>query len=211
MPPAKPQPSVAPKTFSEKQSIAVLQATIRDISERHDAHNAERDRYVADLEQQTIDAIRERNESDEILAKLLGLREIAADAVLPGAFAKEAIEMTLRRVALDLAAGDVARAHRALSDSLRCAKVSDDRLTEATLISDTDLFDIITEGTLQHVGIITVGDLIAKSEDDLYRRSHGSIGHSLGRAKMTHVLNVRLRLIRQLEKSADACATRRAV
>jgi hypothetical protein len=201
--------STAPKSFSEKQSVAVLQATIRDIEERHAAHNAVRDRYVEGIEEQALDALRDRNIIEEQLVELLQLRKVIADAALPGAFSSEAIEFALRRVALALAAGDVPRAHRALSDSLKSAKVADDKLTEATLISDTDLFDIMTEGVLQHVGIVTVGDLLSRSEDELYRRSCGSIGHSLGRAKLALVLNVRTKLMRQLDKSAESCATRR--
>jgi hypothetical protein len=209
MPRAKTKPA-APKTFSEKQSIAVLQATIRDMEDRHSKQIAERDAYVEGIEQQALDAMKERNIIEQQLVDLLNLRKIIADAVLPGAYANEAIEQALRRVALGLAAGDVPRAHRGLNDSIRCAKVANDKLTEATLISDTDLFDTMIESALQHAGVITVGDLISRSEDDLYRKTVGSIGHSLGRSRLGIVLNVRVRLIRQLEKSADAFATRRA-
>jgi hypothetical protein len=128
--------------------------------------------------------------------------------VLPGAFPAEVIEQSLRRIALALAAGDVARAHRALNDSIASARITADRVTEATRLSETDLFDITIESALEHVGVVTVGDLLEISEDELYRRCQGVIGHSLGRSRLAIVYDVRRKVRRAVDKSADSFATR---
>lgn len=208
MPRAKPKPA-APNTFSEKQCIAVLQKTIREIEDRQTAHNAARDRYVEDIEQQALEAIRERNEIEQQLVDLLKLRTIIADAVLPGAYGNEIIELALRRAALALAAGDLARAHRGLNDTVSSGRLSVDKVTEATNLSETDLFDVQTQSALERLNIVTAGDLVEADEADVIQRCR-MIGYSIGRERLAIVFTVRNRLKRVLDRSADAMATRRA-
>lgn len=208
MPRSKIQPA-AQKPFAEKQSIAVLQATIRDMEASHAQQIAERDAYVERVEKMALDAKRQRNEIEQQLVDLLALREINAAAVLEGACSHDVIEQVVRRVSLALSAGDVPRAHRSINDTIEAAQVPLDQVTEATLLCQTDLFDYRVQAGLESRGVITVGDLTERTEDEIRFQDRKFHGNSLGERSMAVVFDVRRKLLQVLVKSADAFATHR--
>ncbi len=195
---------------SPEYQLAAIKAAMRDLEERHAIQLAERDQYIEEIEQKALTALEQRNHIEEQLVTLLDLREINAAAVLPGAYPSDVIEQVVRRVSLALSAGDVPRAHRSINDTIETAQVPLEKVTEATLLCQTDLFDYRITSGLEGRGIITVGDLTERSEEDIHFQDRKFRGNSLGGRSLAVVFEVRRKLLGVLVKSADAMATRRA-
>jgi hypothetical protein len=159
-----------------------------------------------DLEHRFLAAKQEYTDfHGKCFAYFKGLDREVIDAMdVPTVIDRGLLSQALRRVALALAIGDTARAHRALNDVLHSTTVPLSDITESTLLAETSLFDYRITAALEKLGIILVGDLIEVEEHAL--RAKVFKGCNLGTAGLAVVFEGRRKCLVQLNRSADAMA-----